>query len=323
MYNVFFIDSPLQLLSATSARRKFGGRSILIVYLGGREKKNNNNQILDSLDEGWDLVFYLKKENNYLLLANTFFLKVLPLAFKYRGEVNKYFFGEYRNVDMVIFGEILKPKDKVLLDDGSFTITAQKKYIKNKTYPYKNSKKSKIFFLGCRKYHAPNLYSFFDLEQYLVAGQVNYFEPRVKKNISIDNGVVYFFGSKFTENNSIKSIDEIKILSKVIEVYENFEAFYIPHRDESEEKINKIKVLGYKVKYLGGAAETYFDKTEVMPEIVVSYYSTVLYSCFIRFKNVCVKTINVERYLLKEHDKINAKEIYEYYDELGLDKIVV
>ena len=323
MYNVFFIESPLQLLSATSARNKFGGKSILIVYLGGHEKKNNNNQILDSLDGGWGLVFYLKKENNFLCLAKTFFVKILPLAFKYRGKVNKYFFGEYRNVDMVIFGEILKPKDKVLLDDGSFTITAQKKYIRNKTYPFQNSKKSKVFFLSCREYHAPNLYSFFDLERYLISGQVNYFELPVKRNISIDNRVVYFFGSKFTENNSIKPIDEIKILSKAIEVYADFEVFYIPHRDESKEKINKVKVLGYKVKYLGGAAETYFDKAEIMPEIVVSYYSTVLYSCFIRFKNVRVKTINVERYLLKEHDKINAKEIYEYYDDLGLDKIVI
>lgn len=322
MYNIYFIESPLQLLSATSARKKFGGESILIVYLGGNGKNNNNNQILDSLDSGWDSVFYIKKETNYFSLAKVFVLKILLLAFKYRGKVNKYFFGEYRNVDMVIFGDILKPKDKVLLDDGSFTITAQKKYIRNKSYPYKKSKKSKIFFLNNRKYFTPNLYSFFDLDQYLVSGQVNYFKPPVKKNINIESEVVYFFGSKFTENNSIKSIDEIELLSKVIEMYVGFDVFYIPHRDESKEKIDKIKMLGYKVKYLGEAAEKYFDKTEVMPEVVVSYYSTVLYSCYIRFENVRVQSINVERLLLKEHDKINAKEIYKYYDDLGFDKII-
>ena len=323
MNDIYFVESPLQLLSAVSARNKFNSVSILVINLGDVERCKNNKQIIDVVDDDWEKVYIINKKTKKTDLLKMFLIDIVFLSFKYRGKVNRYFFGEYRNPDMAIFGEILSPRDKILLDDGSFTITAQKKYIQHGILPFSNSRKGKVFSFICRSYSAPNLYSFFDLDRFLVSGQVNYFEVLVRRNIDLKKGLVYFFGSKFTESGAMRSIDEMAILSKVIKAYTEFHVCYIPHRDEIDGKIEAIKTLGYEVKELGGPAEMYFDKIEAMPQVVISYYSTVLYSCFIRFKNVAIKTIDVQSYLIKENDRINAKEIYEYYDGLGFEKVTL
>lgn len=322
MNDIYFVESPLQLLSAVSARKKFNTASILIINLGFVERGINNKQIIDLVDDYWEKVYIINKKTNKTDSLMSFLTDIVFLSFKYRGKVNRYFFGEYRNPDMAIFGEIVKPHDKILLDDGSFTITAQKKYIQYGMQPFSKSIKGKFFNLISKGYRAPNLYSFFDLDRFLVTGQVNYFEALARKNICLKKGLVYFFGSKFTESGSMRAVDEMTVLSKVINFYAEFHLCYIPHRDESEGKIEAIEKLGYEIKELAGPAETYFDKIEAMPQIVISYYSTVLYSCFIRFKNVAITTVDVQSHLIRENDRINAKEVYEYYDGLGFEKII-
>ena len=324
MYNLFYVESPQQMLSAISAFNKFTKqKSILIVNISHGDRENNDTQILQLIGDEWDEVFIQRTGKGKIRTCIRLLKNIINFRLKYRGKINKYFIGEYRSIDMAILHHVILPKESILLDDGSFTITAQNYYIKNNISPYPEGKKYKLFKPLLTNLNVPNLYSFFKFESTLLKGQVNYFEFPVRKKININNGYIYFFGSKLSECKNVLLTDEINVLSKVINIYADYKVFYIPHRDESLTKLDTISQLGYKIKKLGKPAEVYFDETDTMPELVLSYYSTVLYTCNLKFDNVQLYSIDIEGLLLQESAKINAKEIYEYYKTIGIESIVV
>lgn len=318
MYHFFNIESPLQMMSAISAAKKFDDRkNVLLVNLSKGSRKNNDSQIMDLIDyKFWDQVIIQKKSSGFIKDFLTIY-RMLSLKKKYKGKIDKYFFGEYRNFNMALVSGLIEPKERVLLDDGSFTITAQNYFIKNNHYPYSKKLKNKIFKSLLTKNVRPNLYSFFKLD--LIDGQVNYYDFSVKKDVLVNDNEAYFFGSKFSETKNMLLKDELKVLEDTINNFSNYNVIYIPHRDEKEEKLEKIKKMGYKIKNLGKPAELFFDETDIMPKLVISYYSTTLYTCYIRFNNVEIVSINVEKQLLKKNSKVSAHEIYKYYDELGIE----
>ena len=310
------------MLSARSARDKFSDDpAILIVNLSAGERLNNDKQILELTGDVWDFVYVNKKNKSKVRKFFDFIWMNFLFVYKYRGKINKFFLGELRNFDMVLMGNLLKSKDVVLLDDGSFTITAQTYYIKNGILPYAKSAKYKCFGFLLKKGLIPNLYSFFNLDSVLLEEQVNYFEPCVKRNVCVDKCCVFFFGSKFSEGGHVSLADELNILSFVLDFYHEGTVYYIPHRDESEEKLQLISHMGYVVKNLGKPAEVYFDEAQIMPGVVVSCYSTVLYTCYSKFENVALQSINIEKFILKPDTRINAEKIYSYYERIGIEVV--
>ncbi|GAW96957.1 MULTISPECIES: hypothetical protein [Colwellia] len=323
MYNLFYVESPLQMLSAISAVKKFNQhKAILIVNLSNDvDRKKNDTQLLALIGSEWDKVIIKKSPKGRLSALIDLLRYVIPFIALYRNKINQYFIGEYRSIDMVMLNIFISPKETILLDDGSFTITAQHYYITNNITPYGNSIKHRLLEPLIKNLKVPNLYSFFNLE--LLKGQVNYFVLPVKKIININKGSVYFFGSKLSESKNVLLNDELDVLSQVLKLYEGYQVYYIPHRDENISKLNVIEKLGYCIKCLGIPAEVYFEETDIMPEIIISYYSTVLYTCYLRFKNVEIRTVNIESIILPEKSAINAKEIYGYYKGLGIKDIII
>lgn len=318
MYNLYHIESPFQLLSAMSALKVFNqNKSILIIDLSSGKRSGNDEQILSLLDDRWDHVIVNRKKKG-LLKIFSLIRDVIKYKSIYGGRIDKYFIGEYRNFNMALLRSAINPKEEILLDDGAYTIIAQSRYIRNNIFPYSHALKYKLFKSFLKNLKTPNLYSSFDLTLGLIDGQINYFQFPKKKDIKIDVGNVFFFGSKLSETKNILLSDELSILEKVNSHYEGYNVFYIPHRDESPDKLDKISHLGYTIKKLGKPAEVFFDETEIMPELVLSYYSTVIYTCYIRFNNVNLKSINIGKKILKKKTRDGAKEVYKYYEELGI-----
>lgn len=322
MFDFFCVQSPLQLSSAISAAKKFNDREkVLLVCLSGGDRLNNDSQMMSLIDHNdWMDVIFHKKKN---VIVKDFFqyVRLMALKKRYAGKIGRFFFGEYRDFNMALIGAVLQPQEKILLDDGAFTITAQNHFIKNNIFPFeKKVKKLKYrrFSSLLKNEKHPNLYSFFDLA--LVDKQVNYYESgSFKKDVSINNNEIYFFGSKFSERNYMGMETELDILYKTFKKYSSCKIYYIPHRDESQKKIRLIKKIGYEIKELGVGAECFFDRTHVMPHMVISYFSTVLYSCFIRFNNVSILSLDVRGELLSDYWRKSAETIYHYYDEIGIE----
>jgi len=322
MYDVFYIESPLQLLSAMSALKSFdSNKSILIVELSGGKKERNDRQILDLIDERWTEVI-VKKAGKEKFKAFWFFW-FLKMRFLYHKKVNNYFIGEYRSVSMHLLHAFVSPKKFVLLDDGTFTITAQKHYISKKVSPFKKSSKSKLLRLMEKESRVPNLYSFFDLDSSLLKGQINHYKVKPRKVVDLNKEEVFFFGANFYENKDMTLEDELYALSKVLGISSSYKYFYIPHRNESKEKLSYIAELGFFIKELPGPAEIFFDESDRLPFLVMSYFSTVLYSCHIRFSNVKICSVNIEPFIKRENTRLNAEQVYSYYDDLGFETIKV
>ena len=151
----------------------------------------------------------------------------------------------------------------------------------------------------------------------------DYYDFPERKDININDQEVFFFGSKFSERKNMTLSDELMILQRAIACFNGKKVFYIPHRDEKEEKLVEIVKLGYEIKKLGKPAEIFFDETNVMPGFVVSYFSTTLYTCSLRYANVHVFFVNVVDFLLKDNSKISAKEIYSYYKRIGISELEI
>jgi hypothetical protein len=183
--------------------------------------------------------------------------------------------------------------------------------------------KYKIFKCFINNLERPDLYSFFKFSTTSLNNQINYFEHTAKIDIPVNKNQAYFFGSKFSESKDMSLENELDVLTRFSSLYSDLEISYIPHRDETEIKLKKIERLGFHIKRLFKPAEIYFDETKVMPEYVISYYSTVLYSSFIRFNNVKIISINVRDKLNHTHSNINSKYIYKFYDDIGIPVLSV
>jgi len=330
MSYVYFVESPLQLLSAISAKEHFSNKTnYLIINDSSSSRINHNKQMSDLLKENeWNRVFRVKYCDSSLIRNMRLIKIIFSLNISTFFSVRRFFIGEYRNINMRFVGAFLNSKEYILLDDGAFTITAQCGYICNDKdlYSLASTMESiKLSFLdlffqsASRSFSMPNYYSFFDLDSVLLPHQQNYYTTfERKKEVVIEKGSVYFFGSKFSEAGFLNLEDELYLLNELKNKFLHKSIYYIAHRDETVIKLKKIKNIGFIIKDLGGPAENYFDGTLIMPEIVAAFYSTTLYTCLMRFSNVCVEAFDIRPYLIPVDVKYNAECIYEYYSALGI-----
>lgn len=114
-------------------------------------------------------------------------------------------------------------------------------------------------------------------------------------------GSVSFIGQPLVELGFIKDTNFFKHLEYVLHCfssdYEHFD--YYAHRNESEEKLNKLRCLGFKVIHLPISIESYFYHNKAPKGIFISYYSTALL-------NVLLAHSNSEFYFID--DKLEVKD---------------
>lgn len=318
--DVFFIESPLQLSSAKKAREHFNIKNAVLFINIKNKGDTNHSQILKGLDNdnGWPEINFIYRKSN--ILENLqFLLFTFRLFINYKGNINRFFYGDHRSPNYAIFQAILKPKEAILLDDGAVTIAVQKNYIrKNKDILTIEGLRLKLFSFILNKPRVPNLYSFFDLERYLLPEQTNYFEKKEVCQIKTFDSI-YFLGSKLSESGYMKESDEIKVLTSIYESYPSLKLYYVPHRDESSCKLEKIKGLGYELLVFDKPIERFYEKSLEMPKIVMSYYSTALYTCYLNFGHqVELIAVDIRRYLNNKMPINNVNTVYEYYEDLGI-----
>jgi hypothetical protein len=331
-YDIYNVESPFQLLGALEAKKQMTDKdhaAVLIVKFSNGRRRANDEQIRALIEpKHWQYIhIQTKKSNKYI---DTFFnlFTLLRLRQRYKNKVRKYFYGEIRDLEMNVLGRMLEPDDMVLLDDGAFTIVAQLEFIKKNKLPYnKNvgeaSLYNRMFNLDLNRLKVPNLFSNFYLDQHLVEGQFNYYRPKPKRDVIIQSNDIYYFGSKFSEAGILSLQDELKLIESICLRYVDKQIFYIPHRDESLQKLEKIKALGANIKALGKPAEIFFDETLSMPFLVASCYSTVLYSCYSRFNNVQLQAYDILHYIGNPLIRQNVENVYNYYESVGIKRIVI
>lgn len=320
--NVFFVESPLQLFSATQARDELEINNAMLFVNVNKSKKKHNDQLLEGIDDKWESVRYLERKSS-LIGYLSFMSFLIYLVVILRGKVQRFFYGEFRNSDYAIYEGLLEPKESILLDDGTVTIVVQKKYIMNKLCIFKfKSLKEKIFKSLLLRERVPKLYTFFDLDCYMLPCQINYFNKNIIARAVKTNSDFAFMGSKLSEIGFLKEDDELKILNEIYNESPNGDFIYYPHRGESTEKIRKISLIGYKIESLNSPVEKFYKSTQIMPSRVYSYYSTTLYTCLLSFgESVEICALDIRSKLSDKADIESINTIYEYYMDFGIKLI--
>lgn len=331
--SVFLVESPTQLVSAIEAKSNNSEENVLVVLYGTSDRVENNLQ-LDKLvnSTNWMKVYRFYQSSNlyFNIFLNTFYLMLLKCVFV--SKVSKVYLGEYRNYFLCCIAKLISTNKEVLLEDGTITINLQKKHFTNgrgiRSF-YRDKRAYKLMYLYSKLFFfeiddvAPDLYSFFDLEQYLSEGQVN-LRKNSKIEVSKQLELFYFFGSKYSEAGLFSLETELALLSFSFEYVRcnfNCRIIYVPHRDDSKAKLKYILTLGIEIKNIDGPCEPYFELNDYIPSYIGGFFTTCLYSLTRKFYIKKAVSFDVSRYIISSVDFDDAKRIYEYYSESNIHVI--
>ena len=286
MSNLYLVESPFQLISAIEARETFGKGTILIRYSGLKNNDLQLKKIIEfyNLSNIWELKINVNKTIlDYLKIA---FFKIKPFNY------NKLFLGNLESGFLNIITKKFKQKDIILLDDGAKSIYLQASFDSSNFYN---------FFTMFNLKSLPN--------QKIEINNFKYLKSKIHNNNLSDD--IIFIGAKLSEIGLIKEDYYLDILSKLLKKYKNI--IYIPHREESFDKLAKIEKMGIKIKYLNLPIE--LIGTQTIPKKVISFYSTALISL--------KKIYNIESSFIKLNiNRDILKIVYNYYEkELIEEKI--
>ncbi|RXE84505.1 hypothetical protein DRB05_21550 [Pseudoalteromonas sp. A757] len=134
---------------------------------------------------------------------------------------------------------------------------------------------------------------------------------------------VSFIGQHLVELGFINNEDYLKVLENIKENFEpQYKQFnYYAHRSESEVKLSKIKLLGYRVFRLNCSIEQYFYKGRASKGVFISYYSTALLNISSAHKNsdfyFCVDYLDVKDETVSDSIKLS----YEVFNRAGIKEL--
>ena len=143
----------------------------------------------------------------------------------------------------------------ILIDEGSGTIIAYKKYISRRIYFPVDQYKSGLFsvykylltnnfrILLYSKFKIYSLYEDYNTDDDILINNLEYVKKKIKRVIKKDNSLVLFVGTKLSERGAIPLDDELKILKNIKSYWSNRgkKLIYVAKRTSSDEKLNLIK----------------------------------------------------------------------------------
>lgn len=330
MNNLYFVESPLQLLSAIDVKNVLGAAkdTHTLVVVKRNDQSANDEQIEQLIDrQMWDEVIELHFFNSTGL--NLIYACYLMVFFylKFRCTDISTFIGEFRNNYFNLLSHILTPTKDILLDDGNVTVYLQQQYFRKginfERYLYESGSPFKYLFRFAKSIFSfkskptPDVYSFFDVTAFLFKEQKNLKKglPALTKPLTQD---IYFIGAKFSENGIISLYTEIELLSTIREHLNGLSntIYYLPHRDDSPEKLKEIEGLGFIVKNLGKPIEVYFQEQQEIPAIIASFCSTALYTLTASYSLERAISFDLSNYITDEALNQEFSCIYEYYKTL-------
>jgi len=297
MNNLFLIESPLQLLNAYEADNYFKSERCLYIIRLSNDKLNDE-QIIKLINS------FAIKEKSFVININSKHKKLKDLLkifilkfyiFVIQIKFEKVFIGNIESGLLSLLTKNIDRKKKILLDDGAKSLIIQKKFTDD---------------------YNLNFFSFYDLKPF--KNQMIYQNDfkKLKETISFNNSEneILLLGSKLSEISIIEEGYYIDLIKQIANYFENEILVYIPHRGENINKLEKIakEIKNIKIKHIDYPVEFYGINENVKLKMVVSFYSTALYTMS--------KIYNCEAVAFKfNYDnsvhKSNIDEVYDFYKQ--------
>jgi len=300
-YDLFFVASPIQLLSAINACEEVAGKENkkILVYRDCLDNKTAEQieSIINDNHNIWDSIYKinLSKNNKFM---NLFGLLKMSLLFHYlfylkcRCKIDNYFIGDYRYDLYLRVAKILKVKRIFILDDGIAAVSVTQNYLFTKSEMFHISSRKKKFrnyfltFLGLGQSMLTfTFYSFLDLNSkvlmrkslgFIKAKPLFLSESRI---VEYQTDLAYILGAKFVELNYLSNESYFEYVKIIITRNPGYKFIYIPHRSEEENNYKLLNELSdLDVKEINEPIENFITKSNVNPALVVSFYSAALFT---------------------------------------------
>jgi len=337
--DIFVVSSPYQVLSAFEARLYFGSTSnILIVSLPSDSDMISSRQICDVVERtAWDEVYFVYPQSSnklYGVLKRWWIL--LRFMFLHNFNCHRFFIGDFRVQWKHYLRSVVRPDEVILIDDGSASVGVFNDYLSNgELYPKKDNalkeffEKLLYFPFVLRRSSSDNFavftsYSFPETSDITIfhndfSNLKSLFSSSEK---SINNSLVWFIGSPYSEKGVLEYDYEVEFLATCIRWLEEkgLEVTYVAHRFDSCKKLAFIRrALGIKVKQLALPVEVYALSGEEVPGSVAAVYSSVLETL-----PKIVKFNEAYSFRLPHADSLEyISDIYSYYESIGITVVRV
>lgn len=348
--NMFVAESPLQLINCVEAAVWAGGKkNILIVkYSNEPGRAENYLQLRNAIDLfAWDLVIkypFIANVNQISRLNNEIkFIKRIADAHK---NVNYLFIGEFRSLWMRKIRSVISPKVTYLVDDGNITLQMQDIYFSKtmfdltlvesmRTYGLVAKAKAfikEVLLLQLKSKNMSkvpiNLFTVFNIlpvdGQIVKKNKFVYFRGLQKQSGIVEERKVYYFGSKYSEAGVLSQKDELSFLKSCFGFFltKKIPVVYIPHRDDSDEKIGLISSYeGVEVKRLHMPAELYMLIAKRRPIFIAGAYSTALHNLPILYSFKVVYSFALPFHLIASRFRVEIMKSYKNLIEQGVEVI--
>lgn len=294
--SILFVESPLQLVNAYEAVNFFGLNNYsYIVRLSGSE--TNDNQMENIVKRlGINNVTYLKINAENRTVSD--YLHLFFYKYKYlvtSKQIDKVFIG---NLESGFFSLILKQfsKEKViLLDDGGKTMDIQNNFDDEWYYD--------LF----------TIYDLVPIQKQMVYKNnfTSILESLKNNNLIFNENEVLFIGSKLSECKIVDEKYYLLLMNEISFFYKNQTIIYIPHREESQSKLEKIDLIkNVQVKKIAYPVELLGLYENRMPIKVSSFFSTALITMK-RIYNIDVESFSFDYRHVKNKQAMD--DTYDYY----------
>lgn len=294
---LLFVESPFQLLCAFEAVSFFNLVDYLIIVRFSCNEMNDKQ-----LDETIKFLNLPKKNFFKITIPSRWkrFSTIVHLTgflmkiFKVRCKNTKVFIG---NLDSTFFSFVCKVlclEKPLLLDDGTLTLTLQKKFTIANNYDLFT-----IFrFLKPLSNQSIFFNNFVSLRRLMVKDKI----PREDK--------ILFLGSSISEVSIISEEYYFDLMCEIANHYKK-EIIYVPHRNERKEKVNKVsKIENISVVYLDCPIELLGCRFDYIPTLIASFYSTALFS----LNTIYQADIDVFRFEYDKEKYSSIDNVYSSYE---------
>ena len=335
-FDLAIVESPLQVLSAIEAVHYYGLHNTwLFVRYGRTERRIRNNKHIDMALEKHNFKKVIKLQSYRYATFNYLQISALYLFFLlFRRRIRNLVIGEWGSDWMQCCVDISRKEEVVLCDDGIIMVDILRNKLEKgvrwqsaqRSTPLKSIvKKSITKVLGSRGWHDARfrLFTAFFEESdsdkcSIDPNSYSYLQSQLQKR---QQSGVYYFGTKYSEEGYFPLDVEIKFLRAVFSYLSKHEPheqiLYVPHRDDSDEKIEKVEEIGFKVLYLESPAELHFLSADTFPKSISGAFTTAVANLSSIYKPTTVRLFRLpqDQIVLKKREHV--KTIYEFYEKRG------
>lgn len=339
--NVFLVESPLQALVAAELSWMLEKDNNYIVYRTfGYGRKRSDQQIKSVIEIGnWasvkEISFGKPGTISWYRSARR---QIVEIIEEINGVAGKLYIGDFRTQWMHGFRTRLNESEFFVIDDGTASILIKENYFDKGIYLPIQDWRSE----GLLKYSLKKLMFLGFVNSSLAHKRINflsafspdcselkidfrnikriYFKAEEKSNTK----TVFYFGSKYSEAETISQDYEIYFICRVYRYFERLgmDFVYIPHRDEAKDKIDELsRLLGFTVLAIDKPAELFLIENSGTFDVVAGAYTTVLCNIRLVFPDIPVKSFKFDLKKISDKRRHSVNRIYRYLEDVGIEVI--